>query len=105
MAKPSTNFLDDDVAATNINVIRQQLADFITTELNDGNGLTSIVPDDDLIRQGIVDSAGVLQIVGFIEQHYGVQVADEEIAVENFRTVSSIADLVARKVGRLAASA
>ena len=96
MMEDSANFIGE---------IRQRLTDFIATELNDGNGLTSIVPDDDLIKQGIVDSAGVLQIVGFIEQCYGVQIADEDIVVENFRTVSSIAHLVARKVGRPAASA
>jgi len=99
MVEHSTNSsLDASVVKANIGVIRQQLADFVITELCDGKGPTSIGHEDDLIRQGFVDSLGVLRIVGFIEQCYGVRILDEEIVVANFRTISSIAHLVAHKV-------
>jgi|SRR5262249_11647848 len=78
--------------------IRQQLADFIVAEFSEGNTVEAVRPDDDLIKQGIVDSMGVLQIVAFIEQTYGARVVDEELVVENFRSISSIAHLVAQKI-------
>lgn len=79
--------------------IREQIVQFISTEFSDGPAPASIGPEDDLIKQGIVDSMGVLQIVGFIEETYGASVVDDDIKVENFRSVTSIADLIAEKTG------
>jgi acyl carrier protein len=77
--------------------IKNQLKEFIVAEFGEDKELQALAPDDDLIRQGIVDSMGVLQVVNFIEQTYGAQVADEEITVENFRTINAIANLVSQK--------
>jgi len=98
MAETARNVLDFNVASTDGAHIRRQLADFIIAEFSEGTGLTSVRPEDDLIKRGIVDSMGVLQIVAFIEQTYGAHVADEEIVVENFRSVASIARLVTQKI-------
>ena len=76
-----------------------QLTDFILSELGEERQLESLAPDDDLIKGGIVDSMGVLQVVSFIEQTYDLQVADEEITVENFRTIHAIAKLIGQKQG------
>ncbi len=77
--------------------IKNQLKEFIVAEFGEDKELQALTPDDDLIRQGVVDSMGVLQVVNFIEQTYGTQVADEEITVENFRTINAIANLVSKK--------
>jgi acyl carrier protein len=77
--------------------ILNQLTDFILSELGEDREVESIAPDDDLIKGGIVDSMGVLQVVNFIEQTYGIQVADEDITVENFRTIQAIARLIGQK--------
>jgi len=79
--------------------IRKRLKEFILSEFGEDTQLQALTADDDLIQEGIVDSMGVLQIVNFIEQTYGSQVADDEITVENFRTINSIAGLIAQKIG------
>jgi acyl carrier protein len=53
--------------------------------------------DDPLLESGIVDSLGVLQIVGFLEKEFGVALADDDLTPENFRSIADIAELVGKK--------
>ncbi|MGB5688421.1 MAG: acyl carrier protein [Woeseiaceae bacterium] len=53
--------------------------------------------DESLLDRGIVDSTGMLEIIMFIEDELGVQVADEEMIPENLDSVNRIAAFVARK--------
>ena len=49
---------------------------------------------DHLLESGMLDSVGVLEIVSFIEQKYGVAVSDEDLVPENFQTIDRIAGFV-----------
>ncbi len=40
-----------------------------------------------LLDTGVIDSTGVLDIVGFIEENYEVQVPDTDLVPDNFETV------------------
>lgn len=55
--------------------------------------------DESLMDQGIIDSTGVLELVAFLEDEFGLTVADEELVPENLDTVSNIVGFVQRKVG------
>jgi len=55
--------------------------------------------DASLLDQGIIDSTGVLELVGYLESEHGVQVADDEIVPENLDSVGAIAAYIARKKG------
>jgi acyl carrier protein len=50
-----------------------------------------------LLQSGIVDSLGVLDIVGYLEQTFSIRVADEELSPENFATIRSLATFVEKK--------
>lgn len=52
---------------------------------------------DLLLENGIVDSMGVLDLVTFLENEFGIQVSDEELIPENFRSIEQIADFVNAK--------
>ena len=53
--------------------------------------------DMHLFDQGIIDSTGVLEIVGFLEESFEVQVADTEMLPENFQSVNALASYVRTK--------
>lgn len=53
--------------------------------------------DDPLLENGILDSLGVLDIVGFIESEFGITAEDDELVPENFRTIQHIANYVQSK--------
>jgi acyl carrier protein len=55
--------------------------------------------DDQEIFPGIVDSLGVLDLAEFVEKTYGVDIGDDELLVDNFRSLAAIAALVERKRG------
>jgi acyl carrier protein len=58
---------------------------------------------DLLLANGIIDSLGILEVVTFVEQEFGITIADEELLPESFASVSSIARFVERKLGRAVA--
>ena len=53
--------------------------------------------DQSLLDSGIIDSAGVLELVSFIERTFGVTVADTDIVPENFETLNSLSAFVNAK--------
>lgn len=52
-----------------------------------------------LLEKGIVDSTGVLEVIGFLESDFGVAVDDAEILPENLDSIARIAAFVAKKKG------
>jgi acyl carrier protein len=70
---------------------------FILSELSQGRGITDIDPGDNLLAKGIVDSHGVMELVAFLEERYGISVRDEDLTPENFESVARIDEFVARK--------
>ena len=70
---------------------------FILSELSQGRGITAVDPNDNLLAKGIVDSHGVMELVAFLEERYGISVRDEDLTPENFESVARIDEFVARK--------
>ena len=58
-----------------------------------------IKDSDPLLESGVLDSLGVLDLVGFVEQEFSVHVADDELTPENFQTIDRIAAFVESKSG------
>lgn len=50
--------------------------------------------DDPLLSNGILDSMGVMEMIGFLETELGVTVADDEITEENLGSISAIVGYV-----------
>jgi len=50
----------------------------------------------ELIGDGILDSLAVLNLVGFLEEHFNIMLPVEEFVPENFRTPAAIAALANR---------
>lgn len=53
-----------------------------------------IEPDEQLL-DGIMDSTDILRLVFFLEEQFGIRVADDELVPEHFSTVRKIADFAA----------
>lgn len=70
---------------------------FIVSELAGGRGITEIDPSENLLSKGIVDSHGVTELVGFLEERYGISVGDDDLTPENFESVARIEAFVQGK--------
>lgn len=63
-----------------------------------------LVDDASLIESNIVDSTGMMDVILFLEEEYGIRVADREATPENLDSVARIAAFVGRKVGATAST-
>ena len=63
----------------------------------DPDNLTLATP---LVTGGIVDSLGLLDLVAFIEETYGVEFQAHEVDPTQFDTLASINALLQRKLGQ-----
>lgn len=46
--------------------------------------------NESLIEGGIIDSLGVLEIIGYIENTYGINIGEEDLVPENFDSLAAI---------------
>lgn len=70
----------------------ERLRDFIVEQLGwNGDYLTDDYP---LLENRVIDSLGLFRIVGFLEDEYGVKIADSELVPTNFATLAQIAEMV-----------
>lgn len=70
------------------------LLDFVKSELLHGRK-SDLSPTEDLLSNGIIDSLGILRLVSFIEDQFGIQVPDEGVVYENFHSVHVLANYLA----------
>ncbi|MCK5618941.1 MAG: acyl carrier protein [Candidatus Krumholzibacteria bacterium] len=54
--------------------------------------------DESLLDLGIIDSTGVLEMVAFVEEEFGIEVKDEELVPENLDSISNLAAYIEKKV-------
>lgn len=62
-------------------------------------------PDEDIFALGFVNSLLAIQLVAFIEKTFGIRVEDEDLDLDNFRSIDAISNLIARKTAVEAAPA
>jgi acyl carrier protein len=58
-----------------------------------------------LLDHGVIDSTGVLEVIAYIEETFGITVDDSEMLPENLDSIERIAAFVARKKAPLAETA
>lgn len=73
--------------------VEQQIRDYIQNELLEG----AEVPGDPL-AEGMLDSLAVEQLIGYIEDEFGVMFDDEELVAENFASIETVVGLVNTKL-------
>lgn len=62
-------------------------------------------PEEDIFALGFVNSLLAMQLVAFVEKEFGIRVEDEDLDLDNFRSIQAISNLVARKSGASASVA
>jgi acyl carrier protein len=83
--------------------IKQQIIDFITTNFLFDDIQTSLNEKESLLETGVIDSTGVLELIAFIEETYGIKVEDEEIIPENLDTILDITYFIKQKLSTIRA--
>jgi acyl carrier protein len=53
--------------------------------------------NDSFLDKGIIDSTGILEIVMFLEENFGIKVADSEMLPENLDSIANIVRFIEKK--------
>jgi acyl carrier protein len=76
---------------------REKLKKFIIENFLFGNDGNSLSDGESFLESGIIDSTGILEVVGFVEDEFGFEVLDEELIPDNFDSVDNLVAYIEKK--------
>jgi acyl carrier protein len=76
----------------------KEIREFVVSNFLFGQESGSLSDDQSLLESGIIDSTGVLELVAFLEQRYGISVGDRELLPENLDSIRNASAFVSRKL-------
>jgi len=59
-----------------------------------------IGPDTSFLEGGILDSTGVLELIGFLEEKFSIRVEDDEVVPDNLGSLEKITLYISKKTGK-----
>lgn len=77
--------------------IKTEIRTFIIDNFMMGMNHDELGDKDSLLDKGIVDSTGVLELVGFLEETFEIQIDDEELIPDNLDSVDKITAYINKK--------
>ena len=78
--------------------IESTVRGFVVSTFLFGQDGGNLADTDSFLETGVVDSTGVLELVGFIEKTFRVEVEDEDMVPENLDSIRQVAEYVRRKL-------
>jgi acyl carrier protein len=79
--------------------IQKTVRDFIQQNfIFDPN--TVLANDESLLGAGVIDSTGVLELIGYLEEKFQLQFGDDELVAENFDTILKITAFLQKKLDK-----
>lgn len=76
--------------------IKEQIRAFVTSNFYVADP-TALEDATSLLDRGIIDSTGVLEVIFFIEENFGIKVEDSEMLPDNLESIERIAEFISRK--------
>jgi acyl carrier protein len=81
-----------------MDAIAPAIKEFVISNFLFGQEEGALSETESFLESGIIDSTGVLELVAFLEQQFGISVGDRELLPENLDSVQNAARFVARKL-------
>ncbi len=78
--------------------MKSQLRQYIQETLLENGAPHAVQDDENLLGSGLVDSVGMMSLVLFIEETFGVAVPPEDVTIEHFLSIDTIATYLEARV-------
>ena len=85
--------------------VESQVRAYVVDHFLFGQGGDKLGSEASFLEKGLIDSTGVLEVVMFLEERFGIKVQDEELVPDNLDSLARIARFVERKMQQKAATA
>jgi acyl carrier protein len=76
--------------------IERETRDFLTSTFLSGR--SEQLRNDDALLGNVIDSMGVLELVGFLERTFAISVPDEDVVAENLGSINSITTYIVQRL-------
>lgn len=77
--------------------VKSEIRKFIIENFLYGQDDDSLHDEVSFLGTGIIDSTGVLELVSFVQETYGIRVTDDELIPDNFDSLSKLESFIVRK--------
>lgn len=77
--------------------IEEKIRNFLIENFVLSEQLDELGFDESFLENGVVDSTGILELVFFVEDQFGIQIDTSEVLPENFDSVNCLASYIRRK--------
>lgn len=78
--------------------LEQELSNFVAKELLTNQSVDDLSPHDELLDSGLVDSMGIMRLIGFIDQRFEYAVPPGDVTIDNFNTLTAICEYLEAKL-------
>jgi methoxymalonate biosynthesis acyl carrier protein len=75
---------------------RPDLRSFLRTRIP----RAGLADEEDIFELGFVNSLFAMELVLFVERKFGFEIPDDELTLDNFRTIKTMAELIGRHSGQ-----
>jgi acyl carrier protein len=76
------------------NGVHQKITELFAKKLN----LEVSSVDTDLVETGLLDSLALVELLAQLDETFGISISTDDLELENFRSIASIAGLVAQRM-------
>ncbi|MCE3294289.1 MAG: hypothetical protein K0R65_3 [Crocinitomicaceae bacterium] len=74
--------------------VKEKVKEFLQKKIGQDKSFSL---DDNIFKQGLVNSLFALELVVFLENTFSIAVENEDLNLENFNSVNNIDNFIARK--------
>ena len=76
--------------------IERETRDFLISTFLSGR--SEQLRNDDALLGNVIDSMGVLELVGFLERTFAISVPDQDVVAENLGSINSITTYIVQRL-------
>jgi acyl carrier protein len=76
----------------------ERIKEFILAEFLEGESPDSLDDGTPLLSSGIIGSVATLRLITFLEEHFGISIAPDEVGEDSMNTIAAITQLVQSKL-------
>ena len=89
-----------NMAGHDATAVKTSLREFLTNSVLPLARVDAFRDDESFLEKGILDSTGVLELVGHIEKEYSIRVEADEITPDNLDSLERLVAFISRKTAK-----
>jgi acyl carrier protein len=84
--------------------IRETIVGYVLENHHSAYDRDTLPRNQSLVEIGVIDSYGVVELISFLENKWGIQIEDDEITKENLGSIDKMAQFIlSKRAGRVLA--